>query len=555
MRNNYARLIFCLLFSNCFHFFANSNELNIKIKSNNSLIGFGFNSISGEIKNSCLSNTSYHFQESKKSYIKYFHNISVSDLNEILGFDIKNSSSYELINFSSESGFKEIINISDKSINTALISKYIYGNNFLKSDNIEDKFYLNIDSNKLLKKSVYDFYNDCGNAIIESQELSSIILINAAIIFENKEEKIKFEENFKVNFNIFDIKNNNDFIEKLKDYNFKINITGAQYGGNTKKINKILKINSCNIKEIKKCFDIFENIFEYVSQEYLNQIEEQNIENFITTNIKFTPYTSLLIYDSENIIKNEELKIQNDIFNILEKSESSKNRSIDLINRANFLIKNEKFNLLSMNDKNYIISIRDASNRNINYINNIIESCKKDNKFYDCIEKYKQNILKNIENSYDYLSFKIENYNIFTDAFIYQIEPILGNINGTELYISHIDFSNILNIKAKYVFLDENGYEVDSSDFIRLHCLKNFAKRYSLDVWDVLFPIKGLVKTIDKAVNNKEYALLDVIYNKKSSLINDANSQCGENTEFILSLNSGTKIKKIVIWKEKIYEY
>ncbi|WGL60487.1 hypothetical protein QEJ31_02580 [Pigmentibacter sp. JX0631] len=527
-----------------------SNESN---KIDNSYIGYGINTIKNELKNNCLKNSTFVFHEVKSSYIKYFHNISANDFSEIYNFTVNNSGNFKVVKLKNIDEFEKSLTNDAKTINTSLISKITFGNYILNSESIEKIYYLNDNATHLAASNINMFYDECGNEIIENQELSSLLFINASLSFSTKEEKLKFEQAFTGNFNIFDLKENFIFFENLKKYNFSIKLTGAQFGGHPKNLQKILKSKPCNKNSIKNCLDIFENIYQYFSQDYVNQLEEQSIENYVTTSIKTIPYSSITILDSNNNLINNSFKISNSIFSFFKKLEDEKNQNKNILNRTEFIINHKNYDYLSKNDKVYIEYMRDKSLNNIKFIENISANCEKNESYYECIDEIRKKKDSDQEVSNLALNFQAENYNIFTDVYEFKLEPIVTLINGTKHSISTVNLNYIINKPVKYVFLDDNGYEV-SSDFIRVHCLKNYAKRYNLQPWDIIFPIKGLVKSIKKAIMNKEFALLDVIYNKKTSLINSAPTLCGDNTEFFLSLNEGSKIKKIIVWKDKYHE-
>ncbi|WGL59327.1 hypothetical protein QEJ31_12415 [Pigmentibacter sp. JX0631] len=524
------------------------------------IVGKGFSSIENKLKNSCLDNTSFEFIPDGRSQISFYNNISSSELNEILNINTNGKLNSLQGNITFDSGYLSNLKASELSSTVTLVSSVTKGmNSLIKNDNSENGFKINNFYSSIFEKNKSEFIKICGDSVVEKQKLSAFLIITAKIDFKNKESKISFENRINGDKNIFN--GINSFVDfKYSNANEKINndikitISGIQLGGDFIQLQKILKKNVCNLNQIEQCNQMFETINEYFSNEFQNQLDLNDNALWITSSIKTTPYSQIIIVNNSGEYFSDKFNFGLDYANFSDKLNIIKEENKKLNTKLKNTLSQNKHIYLSNEQLKYYNTNLINSEINLNVIDDYFSDCQNLKSLDNCVVKY----LKEAKEAFLPIDLRIMNESIGNHIRSYHIgvsDIIISKENYKKRDIDERIFSNEKNLK--FVLLDPNRNEV-RNEKISIYCEKKYSKKiesvnkgfwltFILNVWPTIYTI------ISKAVN-EEYYLLDNITNMKKSdlILHDIKNYCGNEAKIFFASKPDSLVSKIEIWEQNI---
>ncbi|MGY3803815.1 hypothetical protein ACWNT8_07135 [Pigmentibacter ruber] len=353
-------------------------ELNKTLDFRYDSVGKGFNSLTGTTSERCFENDSVQFIDAPASNITYEENLSSSQILSKIGIGINLNIPLQvtggLITLSPEINYARDSSVSELSKTSHLVIEIKKGYNqiFIKdkinSFKMKDNYY------KLVKQSLGEFFNTCGDEVIVKQFLKAQLFITAKYTFPDINVKKEFENAMGTSmFNPFiifakkeelkesiSVPNLNaeskiepkprkltEFLDALKkDYNvlftekgsglspeikIKLNkisqknlekiflsIKAIQLGGDPKKLPSFA-VSACNLSDLKTCDSIFKLIQIYAANNFLDQLQdEKNLEQqnpeykFYAGEFEKVLYSSIPIFSNDNININQDIEKYSD---------------------------------------------------------------------------------------------------------------------------------------------------------------------------------------------------------------------------------------------------
>jgi hypothetical protein len=533
---------------------------NHQIESHSSIIGKGFSSIDKTIKNSCLENTYHEFIPNGKSQVSFFNNLSSQDLNEKLNINTNGKIHGPQGEVSIDSSYLQMLDTNDSSSTVTLIANVTNGKNILKkTDSSIPGYKINDFYKSIFDKTKSEFIKVCGDEIIESQKLSAFLVITARMDFKNKASKDAFESTIGANKNIFEeIGGNNstsfsNIDDKIKK-SIKITISGTQLGGDFKQLQSILKKNVCNLNQIEQCNQIFETINNYFSNEFLTQLDSNNESVWVTSEIKSTPYSKILILNEKGEYYSDHFNFGLDYTKFSKNLSNIKETSSIIYSKLKSVLDHEKSKHFSQNELNYYNQNLSNAQNNVRVIDEYFSDCNSSHNLHNCISKY--NTFSN-----DYFSpidESLKNLSIGEHVATYNSGIETFGINSVLFMKKDIDnhiFKN--DKKLRFLLLDKDNYELND-EIMELHCRKDYKskiKDVNIGIWlsNFINQWPTVYTLIDKAIND-EYQTLDVIWNRKESDLTASQivEYCGVNNKLFSLSQFNSNIKKVVIWESDL---
>jgi len=146
----------------------------------------------------------------------------------------------------------------------------------------------------------YEFIRLCGDEIIETQSLSSKLLVTAKISFKSKNDKLFFEADLGVSPSII---SSWSFDAKLRDLDVRLrqrlrmNFYAIQIGGQPERLIGALDSTSCMLSDIEECEKILSSLHNYAANDYSKQLVAAKTDRWNIDNIQSLPYYLSDIYD------------------------------------------------------------------------------------------------------------------------------------------------------------------------------------------------------------------------------------------------------------------
>ncbi len=528
-----------------------------QLEYNSSIIGKGYSSFENSIKNNCLENTTYEFIANGRSQISFYHNLSSNELNEKLNINtngkinsIQGNGSFD-INYLSNSDNKDL------STTVTLIANVTNGKNTLiKSSNDLYGYRLNDFYRAIFEKKKAEFIKVCGDGVVESQKLSAFLVITARIDFKNKETKYEFESKIGADKNIFQEISSNGELKIFQDSkniknDIKITISGLQLGGDFTKLQTILKKNVCNLNQIEQCNQMFDTINEYFSNEFQNQLDINNPNLWITSEIKTIPYSQLIILNDKGEYFSDQFNFGLDYANFSDKLAFLKEKNVGIRKNIKKILDHSNAKYFSNEELLYLNRNLLSSENNLNVIEDFFTDCKSLKSLDNCLSKY----LKEAKEYFLPVDNKLSNLEIENHVISYNAG--IDNITINEIPYKKRDIENRIftdQKNLKFVLLDFKRNEIKDQN-IELYCEKKFRNKidsvhkgvwfsFILNVWPTIYTI------ISKAVN-EEYYLLDIITNNKKTdiLLKDIEKYCGNQATLFIASKPESLVNKIEIWE------
>lgn len=530
------------------------NLINKELHS--SVIGKGFSSVDRTVKNSCLDNVFHEFIPNGKSQVSFFNNLSSDELSEKLNINTNGKITSPQGELTIDSSFLQMLNTNESSSTVTLIANVTNGKNRLrKTDETIPGYRINDFYKSIFDKKKSEFIKVCGDEIIESQQLSAYLIITARMDFKNKASKDAFELTIGANKNIFEeigVSDKSSFSnldDKIKK-SIKITISGTQLGGDFKQLQSILKSNACNLNEIEKCNQIFETINNYFSHEFLNQLDINDENAWITSEIKSIPYSKILILNEKGEYFSDHFNFGLDYKKFSSNLSNIKVTNTSIYKNVKSLLDHEKSKHFSENELKYYSQNLTNSQNNINIIDEFFSDCDSSHSLHNCISKYNSytnDIFSPVDETLKNISFgeHIATYNSGIETFN------LDDINYIKKDIENNIFKD--NKKLNFVLTDKDNFEIKDQS-LNLYCKKDYKskiKKVHNGVWlsTIVNSWPSIYTLISKAVTD-EYQLLDIVWNRKDSDITSKQviDNCGKNHRLFLLSNLNNSINKITIW-------
>ncbi|WGL60486.1 hypothetical protein QEJ31_02575 [Pigmentibacter sp. JX0631] len=545
MKNNFIKILLFLLLNlgcakneekneyalNRNHAFTNSlNEESI------SLIGKGYSTIEHGIRNNCLINVPLKFIKDMSSHISFNQNYSLKEILKKINISI--NSEYQKNDFKLllNPSFTQSLETSELSSSITIISSTKLGKVTIdpkkSSITVLSSTYKN-----LLKHNSSEFIKLCGNEIINSYELHSHIILNIKFHFTDLSAKKAFESKFNTEFNVFEYfklsnKENIDVNFSSLKNNISISMTGIQLGGDAEKIHSIFNSN-CFFSNLDNCIDIFSKINNYISKEYIEQLNENDLSKWIHLNIKTTPYKSIVSKQEGEIFNNIE-KNFNEKFKLF--SDNLTNTKLEVYKKyeeTKKIINSENFKHLSNNEKNLFYSEMQYYDNFFQLLNKIYDECDTSHEFTECLKN-------NVDLDLGNVNSKISNYkklkmNKYLGSFFLELnDSFLGNKLVKISRLSEDILNN--NAKIKISLLDSNHHHVENEN-IKIICPIGKVDKLLSFNFSELF-----TKTFKQI---KEFSN-DYEHNFSSQ---NFSSICGGSQEIYFSSKVNSKINKVVLWE------
>lgn len=518
------------------------------------VIGKGYSSIEKNIKNKCLENVAYEFIPSGKSQVSFHNNLTVDELNDKLDMNVNGKLHSIQGDITLDTSFLNNLLTSDSSSTFTLIANVTNGKNRLKKSN-ENSYGFKIADfyKKIFDKNQAEFIKVCGDEVIESQKLSAFLIITARLDFKNKSSKEKFESTIGADKNIFEeiSMNINSSLNKLDENarkSIKVTITGTQLGGDFRQLQSILKKNVCNLAQIQQCSQIFETINEYFSNEFNNQLDANNENVWVSSQLKSIPYSKIIILDDNNSYFSEKFNYGMDYLKVSNKLSDLKEINSKIYGNTHAALNSDKSKNFTADELHYYKINNKNSKNNINIIDDFLSECKNKKGIEQCVstlENFMQQYFAQTDESLTAL--ELDNHIITYNNGIE--EHYINNVRLNKKTIDPYIFSS--QNKIKFILVNNKNYEVNDQ-IIEIHCQKDYQKKLAetnktiwfssfLNIWP------SLVTLIHKAVHN-EYALLDVIWNRKESdlSLTHIHETCGKNMPVFILSEPFTSIDKII---------
>ena len=346
------------------------------------------------------------------------------------------------------------------------------------------------------------------------------------------------------------MKKNNKGKKKLIDLDEYIKIQNNEScskQSNKEKEKNILNNNSNNNKQkltFKNCLENLVFLFPNFSRDLIEDIYQENNENFSHTKVKLRELSELEM--NENKINENKMQIEEEP---QKEKKKKKKKYIDISEKTKFEIVDKNDPIDDDNDNiHYMIDSEDEKenkknnkNENIDY-NKLIALKEKSGKEY--LSKFDEDnfnfnnniiinnnsLLKDEPMIDDYL-FE-QNINFLSDCFpLYKKEQIIQKICENNFDINGV-VSNILNETYKNITKDgDNIKNLESKDIEEI--LTNFEKNEN-DIDDDFLEIQKAIEHSIKTENNNKK---NNIYDKEDFDLNKKENEIEENEEFFLNKN------------------
>lgn len=528
-----------------------------QLEYSSSIIGKGYSSIENLTKNNCLENTTYEFIANGRSQISFYHNLSSDELNEKLNINTNGKINSVQGNVVFDINYLNNSDNKDLSSTVTLIANVTNGKNTLiKSSNDIYGYKLNDFYRSIFEKNKAEFIKVCGDGVVESQKLSAFLVITARIDFKNKESKYEFESKLGADKNIFQEISSNGELKFSQDSknnknDIKITISGLQLGGDFTKLQTILKKNVCNLNQIEQCNQMFDTINEYFSNEFQNQLDINNQNLWVTSEIKTIPYSQLIILNDKGEYFSDQFNFGLDYANFSDKLSFLKETNKEIRKNIKKILDHSNAKHFSNEELEYLNRNLLSSENNLNVIEDFFADCNSLKSLNNCLSKY----LKEAKEYFLPVDKKLSNLEVENHVISYHIG--IDNININEIPYKKRDIENrIFNDQKnlKFVLLDFKRSEIKDQS-VELYCEKKFSTKintvhkgvwfsFVLNIWPTLYTL------ISKAVND-EYYLLDIITNKKKTdiLLKDINRYCGQKANLFIASKPESLVNKIEIWE------
>ncbi|MGY3803818.1 hypothetical protein ACWNT8_07150 [Pigmentibacter ruber] len=258
----------------------------------------------------------------------------------------------------------------------------------------------------------YNFIKKCGDEIVTSQVYSSKLMITIKLNFDSIKALKEFNANIGGVLNAFILEGveigPTVKLNQLKESTrkqIKLELHGIQIGGQPEEMMKVISThNSCRLDNLKECNLIFQRLNKYISEDYKQQLDEDDMSTWAIESSKTTSYDKMSILNN----KGKYLK-----FNWTNDIKDSINLSIlksDLSTRiskeyANYSIANSIINNsnLATDEKSALEEIIRKTKKNISVLRNYsalcyfdLKSClfNKESGFQEYLENYDEYYLK-----------------------------------------------------------------------------------------------------------------------------------------------------------------
>ncbi len=252
----------------------------------------------------------------------------------------------------------------------------------------------------------YNFIKKCGDEIVTSQVYSSKLMITIKLNFDSLKALREFNANIGGVLNAFILEGAeigptvrlNELKESTRRQ-IKLELHGIQIGGQPEEMMRVISShNSCRLDNLKECHLIFQRLNKYISEDYRQQLDEDDMSTWAIESSSTTSYDKMSIYNSK--LKYLNFNWTQSINDSLGLS-SLKSQLSSKISReySNYLLASSlvTFKDLAKNEKEEIDEILRKSKKNINVLRNYSTLCyadlktclsKSDDGFEEHIEKY-----------------------------------------------------------------------------------------------------------------------------------------------------------------------
>lgn len=542
-------IFLCLILSNFIFYSCGFNEYKIdnfdKRAINNSysnivnedsltLLGKGFSTIESSIKNNCLKNVPIKFIKEPETKLIFKKNIALKEIVEIL--KIKFDTEYQRNNFKIllSSAFLNSLEQNNLASSMTTISYNKLGK-FILDEQRVNKLRIFEEYKNILKISPSNFIQLCGNEVINSYDLVSYIIINVKFSYSDETAKQYFDNIFHSNLDLFEYFSNNNisnlnFHSEKSLNNVSILVSGIQIGGDAEKLNKIFN-GSCTFNNISTCINLFTKINEYITNDYIEQIDNNLFSKWIPINLTSVPYGNILELSNSSEIENLNQNINSEFKEFTKKINDFKSEIYKNYTKQKKLISSDKFKYFSKTEKESIYQEIKYHEDLFNNLSNLYNKCNTTYNFNSCMQNKIYDNLNDLYNIYNKKSKLV--INKFVTSFSLNKE----NIYIENKYVKNKKISNLfLNNKMMYIFHDAEENEVNN-EFISIICpVKTFDKILTFNISEIF---KTTFKILGKFKNRDDFSI------SKYNL----NESCSSIDNLYFSANINSKINKVVVWE------
>ena len=142
------------------------------------------------------------------------------------------------------------------------------------------------DTGKFLYNGTWDYFGiTCGDKIIESIEEVALLVINLTIVFDSREDQVRFKSQSKLDIlggSLASFSKSFQSFTGFYNSNTRIVISASQIGGQAERVSRLVSsenISTCHIKKMEPCLKLIDDIISYASEDFVNQLE-QNPNSF-----------------------------------------------------------------------------------------------------------------------------------------------------------------------------------------------------------------------------------------------------------------------------------